>query len=84
MTEKDESNPHGVKVGQVWRDMDKRGPVRYLRVAEVLLAEGKARVVPCNSSGGQMWDRRYQTRPIKLTRFVKGSSGYELMKDVTE
>lgn len=82
MTE-NEINPHGVKVGQVWRDMDKRNPeVRYLRVTEVILADGQARVIRCNPDGGTLWGK-YPARPIKLTRFKPTHTGYLLVKDVT-
>lgn len=63
------SNPHGVKVGQIWRDNDKRSNYRTGRVIEV--GETHARV-----------DWGYTQSRVKLTRFQPTSTGYRLIEDV--
>jgi len=76
-----EINPHGVKVGQVWQDCDVRSAGRYLKIKEVVLADGVAIVARVNSSGGAIWGK-YAPRPIKLRRFQPTHTGYRLVKDV--
>jgi len=80
---RDEINPYGVKIGQVWADNDKRmqDPPRYLRIAEILPVSAQARVVRCNARGGLLMDK--YTRAIKLSRFRPAHNGYRLVKDVT-
>lgn len=75
-------NPHGVKVGQVWADNDVRTPGRYLKIKEVVPADGVAIVARVNSGGGALWGK-YSPRPIKLRRFRPTHTGYRLVKDVT-
>ena len=65
-----ESNPHGVKVGQVWQDNDARSGGRQGRVLEV--TETHARVE---------WYSGTSTK-VRLDRFKPTSTGYRLIKDV--
>lgn len=78
----DEANPHGVKVGQVWQDCDVRSPRRFLKIKQVVLADGVAIVARVSAGGGAIWGK-YSPRPIKLTRFKPTHTGYRLVKDVT-
>lgn len=62
------NNPHGVKVGQVWEDNDKRDS-RTGRV--VSIDDTHARV-----------DWGVNVTRVKLTRFKPTSTGYLLIQDV--
>lgn len=76
-------NPYGVKVGQVWRDNDKRATDRTFRIRKLL-------------PGGSTPDRpgfavvvmltpkqvRGREREIRLDRFRPNSTGYRLVQDV--
>lgn len=65
----DKKNPHGVKVGQVWADNDKRSRGRRVTVLEV--GDEKALVT---TGVTKTW--------IRLTRFRPNSTGYRLVSDV--
>ena len=65
----DKKNPHGVKVGQVWADNDKRSRGRRVTVLEV--GDEKALVT---TGFKKTW--------IRLTRFRPNSTGYRLVSDV--
>lgn len=69
-----DSNPHGVKVGQIWESCDKRYPNNSIKVAVVYEDRGYATVIIQKNS---------RFRQIKLSRFRERSNGYRLIKDVT-
>lgn len=64
------NNPHNVKVGQRWKDNDRRSGGRIGKVLEV--GETHARVE---------WYSGTSTR-IRLDRFKPTSTGYRLIEDV--
>jgi hypothetical protein len=64
----DEQNPHGVAVGQIWESCDPRDENRAVKVLELDLSAGKARVQSPTGRG-------VKTR-ISLKRFRSNSSGY--------
>lgn len=85
--EKAASNPHGVKVGQVWKDTDPRMS-RHLKVIEV--AGAYATVAQCDDRGrvlrfstarlgGRTSLGKRKERQIRLDRFKAGSSGFVLV-----
>lgn len=79
---KDPINPHGVKVGQIWQNCDRREARRYLLIKEVIPLDAVAIVARVNANGGAIWGHR-APRPIKLRRFMPTHTGYRLVKDVT-
>ena len=66
-----------VKVGQVWKDNDRRGPDRYLRVM-LLYDDGKVGCCPCNVKGNIL--TRRETK-IAQRRFRPISTGYKLISE---
>lgn len=60
-----------VKIGQVWRDLDKRMRGRTLLVVSI----NETHAI-CSTAGGGT--RRTK---IRLDRFKKGSTGFELVHD---
>lgn len=74
------SNPHGVTVGQVWRDRDYRNnppfrdPARHVKVLKI---EGLyARCQPCTPEGQVHQGNSFT---IRLDRFRPNSTGFELV-----
>jgi len=73
-----------VKVGQVWRDCDKRyqptGKLmpRFIRVVRISQAGLFAFVKRCSADGLTITDR--ETR-INISRMKPGATGYELVKE---
>lgn len=69
-----------VKVGQVWRDLDKRmySGNRHCKVMSV--ADGKALMKLCNSNGFVISERHVK---VSVRRMHKGSTGWALVTDVT-
>lgn len=67
------TNPHGVKVGQVWKDNDKRMN-RTLKVTSIDRTHAYLQRVGARYAG---WDAR-----IRLDRFRPTSTGFVLVKDV--
>jgi len=65
-----------VKVGQIWKDNDKRGPDRYLIVCVV--ETEKAICLECTKNGNPVTKRK--TR-ISLSRFRPTSTGYRLISE---
>lgn len=63
------NNPHGVKIGQVWQDNDKRTSYR------------KGRVIDMSETHARM-DWGYTQTSVKLARFKPTSTGYRLIEDV--
>lgn len=64
-----------VKVGQIWKDNDKRACEKFLRITAV--GELKAEVEAS-------WDKSqwFSNRPILLKRFKPNATGYRLVEDV--
>lgn len=62
-------NPHDVKIGQVWRDNDKRMDRRFLTVTDV------------GETHATVYDGVKVTK-IRLDRFKPTSTGYVLETDV--
>lgn len=75
-----------VKIGQVWKDLDKRMGDRCVKVVELTsITDGvgrakkvvaKAVVVPCNSYGQQTGTMRTK---LSIGRMRKMSTGWELV-----
>jgi hypothetical protein len=59
-----------VKVGQIWKDNDKRVGDRRVRIAEI--TDDKAKVVNLETG---------KTSKIAIKRFKPNSTGYTLIKD---
>jgi len=72
-----------VKVGQVWKDRDKRSPNRHLRVIEIpkdLTALGaRATLQPCKPNGQFISTK---TTRILISRMRPTATGFDLVKDV--
>lgn len=68
-----------VKVGQVWRDLDKRKNNRQIVV--VLALNAKANVAPFVNGQRQ---RRGRQTTLSINRMHKHSTGWALMQDVTQ
>ena len=66
-----------VKVGQVWKDNDKRGPDRYLKVR--FIEDGKASCSECTQEG--LVDYFSRSTKISLSRFRPTSNGYRLISE---
>jgi hypothetical protein len=67
------TNPHGVKIGQIWEDLDKRATIKQVTVMEI---SGAYAVCRRGAS-----DVGKSTR-IRLDRFTKSSTGFRLVQDV--
>lgn len=65
-----------VKVGQVWKDCDKRMGNRFLFVLK--LEDGKAVCSLCDVLGAVTTQR--QTR-ISVKRMIPGATGYRLLRE---
>lgn len=72
------NNPHNVKPGQVWEDVDPRMHGRQFKVRDI--DETHATVV-ITRPNEQASTTRIVYR-IKLTRFKPTSTGYRLIQDV--
>lgn len=70
----DITNPHNVKVGQIWADNDKRLNGRRIKVLEV--GDTHATVASPTGIGPHT--------KIRLTRFRPISTGYRLLEDVAD
>lgn len=73
-----------VKVGQIWKDRDKRCPNRYLRVIEVPdlnVVGARATLQPCRANGQLISTK---TTRILISRMRPSATGYDLVKDVDE
>jgi hypothetical protein len=72
-----------VKVGQVWKDNDKRMTARHLRVESIpedpTAKDAKCTLVPCRPNGSAITIR---TVKILIRRMRPTSTGYTLIKDV--
>lgn len=66
-----------VRVGQVWRSLDKREGNRHVKV--MLLENGKATVTNCRPNGLEIGAMR--TR-LSVRRMHKASTGWALVTDV--
>lgn len=71
MSETKNSNPHGVKVGDIWEDCDARMTKRHLLVKEI--AGDKATVVEVSKVTRREVGRKVK---IRLDRFKPTSTGY--------
>jgi hypothetical protein len=82
-------NPHDVREGQVWEDMDERERERggrFLHVRSIDSVTGRATVERVRPVGGRRdlftLDSSYRPSTISLHRFKPGSRGYTLVQDV--
>lgn len=74
MSETKSTNPHGVKVGDIWEDCDKRIAKRKLTVTLVDLDKARARVEAAPTG---------RLSYIALNRFKPTSTGYRRIKEGT-
>ncbi len=74
----DPRNPFDVQVGQIWEDNDPRETDRFLRLDTVQLSLKQAEVTVVTEFGEEL----RANRPIKLSRFHAGSTGYTLREDL--
>ncbi len=72
-----------VKVGQVWRDCDKRMRNRHVRVVGLSTKHGEAaaEVLPCRASNGQLVGPATPTR-ILVRRMHPHSTGWAFAGEV--
>ncbi len=68
-----------VMPGQVWRDLDKRVPLRHCKVEAV--RDGKAIMYPCTAEGGTISTLREVK--VSISRMHKSSTGWKLVKPVS-
>jgi|GEM_PF-6005848 len=70
-----------VKIGQVWKDNDKRVGDRYLKVVDLDMdcSGAKCILVPCRADGQAISSR---TTRILISRMRPTASGFTLIKDV--
>lgn len=68
-----------VKVGQVWKDLDKRMDGRHCKVIAVL--EGRAHMSRCAPNGRASTDA---ITKVAIARMHHGSTGWALVVDVPE
>jgi hypothetical protein len=66
-----------VKVGQVWKDLDKRMSDRHCKVIAVL--EGRAHMNRCAPNGRVSTDA---VTKVAIARMHRGSTGWALVSDV--
>lgn len=67
-----------VKVGQVWKDNDKRGPDRYLKILQLIPGE-RVLVRECNKNGSMFIGVRHTE--ISIRRLRPTSTGYRLISE---
>ena len=74
---------HGIQVkpGQIWRDLDRRTGDRHCRV-EALTVDHKALMQPVTPTNFRAIGTR--CTKVAVARMHKGSTGWELVKDVAE
>lgn len=78
------TTPTTVRVGQIWRDNDKRGYGRQVRVVETDATHAVVEQhVPRGGARGASHLKPRRTR-IRLDRFRPTSTGYVLVQDVEE
>ena len=66
-----------VKVGQVWKDLDKRMDGRHCKVIAVV--DGRAHMNRCAPNGRVSTD---SVTKVAIARMHRGSTGWELVDDV--
>lgn len=64
-----------VKVGQIWKDRDRRERDRFIRIAGI--GQEKALCERCDKNGNMIGNRR--PTEILLRRFRPTSTGYDLV-----
>jgi len=66
-----------VRVGQIWKDLDKRMVNRHLRVQEI--ANGRAICLRCREDGTVLGE---QLTRIAIARMHKSTTGFALVRDM--
>lgn len=69
-----------VRVGQVWKDCDKRMGERYLKVMRIIKPANDIAVCLLCSANGETLDGYMATR-ISIRRMKPGATGYRMVRD---
>lgn len=77
------TTPTTVRVGQIWRDNDKRGYGRHVKVIEVDATHATVSLWMTRSASSNTAKPGRLTR-IRLDRFRPTSTGYVLVRDTEE